>query len=114
HHAPVADVGRQVDEFVLLAKVQLLEDVGEAHVLEALVDDETHRAFVLAVPDEIDHRVAEAIVSHAGRRDQKLTFERHHLLSPLVPRSETERGALRPPLYLVPSALAAKLPITKR
>ena len=37
---------------------------------------------LVAMTDEVDHGLAESLVAHAGHRDQKLSFERVHRISP--------------------------------
>ena len=68
----------------LRAEPELFEDVGEAHVLDRLVDHQPHRAFV-AVADDVDHRVAKALVAHAGHRHQKLSLEGIHRTFSVAP-----------------------------
>ncbi len=83
-HLTVAHCLGQLDDFVHVAQLQLLKDVGEPHLFKAVIDHQPHRPFV-AVTDEVDHGIVEPRVTHPGHGHQKLAFERHHCQRPCTP-----------------------------
>src|SRR5262245_43062230 len=53
---------------------QTLEQVGEADVVGAMVDDEAHST-VVGVSAKVDNRARKAAVGHQGHGDEELSFE---------------------------------------
>ena len=54
--------------------LKLLQQLREADVRRALVDDEAHGAFG-GMRAHVDHRPGKALVGHDRHGDQELTFE---------------------------------------
>jgi hypothetical protein len=89
-HLPLEDVVRDSFLGAIGNDAEAFQQIGEADVVCAVIDDETHGS-VIGMGAHIDYRPCEAAIRHQRHCDKKLSFETAFAaLSPLCPRRTHE------------------------